>query len=317
MESRRVLITGASGFVGAHLVAGFRAAGWSVFAGMRRESDPWRMNILMGKALNVDTIELDFRNPEGFSAALGYVRPQVVINGAAYGVDSAHHDFSHAVVCNVQGPTLLMEAASAARVEYFIHLGTGYEYGEHPGPITEDAALRPSGLYAASKAAGSILALECAGALGSRLVLLRPFGLYGLLEGPHKLFPQLIRACRDGERVEFTPGDQVRDYIHVTDLVRVCLMAVENPQLPPVARFNIGSGTGCSLRQLGTRIAAIVGRRKGGLAWGARPYRQGEINSLVADPQAANVQLGWRPRVSLEEGIRGMLVCPEPARAQA
>ena len=315
MAGRRVLIIGASGFVGAHLVAGFRAVGWSVFAGMRRESDPWRMNTLMGKASDVDTIELDLRNPEGFPAALDRVRPQVVINGAAFGVDPAHHDFSHAVACNVQGPALLMEAASAAGVERFIHLGSGYEYGEHPGPITEDAALHPSGLYAASKAAGSILALERAGALGSRLVLLRPFGLYGPLEGPHKLFPQLIRACRDGERVDLTPGDQVRDYIHVTDLVRACLMAAENPRLSPVAQFNIGFGTGLSLRQLGARINAIVGRRDSRLVWGARPYRQGEINSLVADPQAARMQLEWRPRVSLEEGIRGMLVCREPGCA--
>ncbi len=317
MVVRRVLVTGASGFVGAHLAAGFHAAGWDVIAGVRQASDPWRLQALTGGAGDITTLAVDLRRPEEFVTMLDELRPRMVINCAAYGVNQAQQDTQQALTCNTQAPALLVEAAAGAGVERFIHLGTAYEYGDHHGPIAETTALEPQGLYAASKAAGALLALERAATLGLSLVVLRPFGVYGPLEGAHKLFPQLIRACSSGVPLDLTPGEQVRDYIYVDDLVRACLTISEAAGVSGGSVFNLGSGQGLSLRQLGSRIATVIGRGDQWLRWGNRHYRHRELQELVADTRKAEAQLGWSARIPFEEGIRRMLAFQHPERASA
>jgi len=317
MSVRRVLVTGASGFVGAHLTAGFHAAGWDVIAGMRRESDPWRLQTLTGGLETITRAEVDLREPDEFVRTLAELRPQMVINSAAYGVDQTQQDTRQSVICNTQAPALLVEAAASAGVERFIHLGTAYEYGDHHGPIAETTGLAPRGLYAASKAAGTLLAIERATTLDFPLVVLRVFGLYGPLEGAHKLFPQLIHACRCGVPLELTPGEQVRDYMYIDDLVRACQLIGEAPGMPDESLFNIGSGAGCSVRQFGGRIAAVVGRGDQWLGWGKRAYRPADHQELIADTRKAETRLGWSARIPFEEGIRRMLEFEDVERASA
>jgi len=317
MPDRRILITGASGFVGAHLAAGFHAAGWDVIAGMRQDSDPWRLQILTGRPGDITRAVVDLQQPDEFMTTLAELRPQVVINSAAYGVDQTQQDTLQSLMCNAQAPALLVEAAAGVGVERFIHLGTACEYGDHRGAIAETTTPAPRGLYAASKAAGSLLVRERAATLGLPIVVFRPFGLYGPLEGAHKLFPQLIHACRCGVPLDLTPGEQVRDYMYVDDLVRACLMIGDAPAMPVEPVFNLGSGAGLSVRQLGSRIAAVIGRGDQWLRWGKRQYRCGDPQELVADTRKIEAQLGWSAQIPIEEGILRMLAFQYPERVSA
>lgn len=317
MSARRVLVTGASGFVGAHLTAGFHAAGWDVLAGMRTASDPWRLHTLIDGLSAITRVDFELERADAFAPVLAGLRPDVVVHCAAYGVDQSRQDTARALACNAHAPARLVEAAAGAGVARFIHLGTACEYGDHRGPIAETTALRPRSLYAASKAAGSLLVLERAASLGLPLAVLRPFGLYGPLEGEHKLFPQLLHACRCGAPLDLSPGEQVRDYLHVQDLVRACVMAAEAPHLGSATVLNIGSGVGLSLRQIGRCVATLIGQGDRCLGWGRKPYRRGELMELVADAREAGTQLGWSAQIPLETGLRSMLAVGEPQRVSA
>ncbi len=311
MASQRVFITGASGFVGAHLCQGFARAGWQVLAGLRAGSDRSRLAALAGwiggspeeAGDGVVAVDFDLAEPERFTRLLFEWQPALVVHCAALGVDGACRDAAEAIDHNVRGTALLVEAAARVRVPRFVHLGSAHEYAGGDVPLREDAPMAPHGLYAASKAAGTLLALERAATLGLSLAVLRPFALYGPHENPAKLVPLLIEACLGRKPLDLSPGGQRRDYLYIDDFTRAVLALADLASFPSGQVFNIASGLGITLRELG----AAVTRECGGaqfLRWGERACRHGEPPGLIGDAAAFARLTGWHPGVTLEEGIR-------------
>jgi len=305
--ANKILITGASGFLGAHITRAFLDSGWSVYAGVRKSSDTWRLNRLINYSERLNLTTIDLLDPGTQSAALAEIMPQVVIHCAAYGVDYRQQDFDTAVNCNVTGTVLLVQAAAENRIERFIHVGTCYEYGDQMLPITEDTCLRPQGLYGSTKAAGTILSIEKAESSDLPLVVIRPFGMYGPLEGEHKFVPQVVRACLSEQIMNLTPGEQIRDYIYVADIVKACVLLAECDHFPSGEILNLGSGQPISMQSFGKTIAELIGQGGTCLQWGKLPYRKGEIMHIVADTQKTKQLLGWQATTSLSQGLQATI----------
>ncbi len=297
--SQGVLITGASGFLGAHVCNVMAKAGWRVHAALRPSSLTNRLTVLCPDArIELMNFEADAQVLVDRLAGLDVA---AIVHCAAYGVDFLHRDVAEALKFNVGVPVRLVEAAALARLARFVHVGTSSEYGPAPHAIDESTPLNPVGIYGSSKAAGLVIARERAMSLGLSFVAARTFGMYGPLEGSHKFVPQVMAAARAGKSLDLTAGEQIRDYTYVGDVARACeVMAGGTGQDGLIV--NLASGRPLSLRGLAEAAVSAIGGG-GGLNWGAKPYRPNEPMSVIGDASLAATVLDWSAKTNLSDGM--------------
>ncbi len=301
----KVLITGATGFLGHHVVTQFVEAGWHVRATGSGQSGLARLHETWGETPTVEIAGLNLVATQDLAPALEDALKgcNMVVHCAAYGVDYRQQDMEVALATNVMGSLRVLDAAARNSVERFVMVGTGFEYGAHDAPIAEDFELRPRGAYGVSKAAGTLAVLDAALNVDMQVAVVRPFGMYGPGEGAHKVVPQMISACRSGAPLDLSPGGQERDYVFVTDVVDALLCLAEIENFPNGEIINLASGRGISLRQLGGAVAEALGQSSPPYNWHATPYREDEIMSYVAEVEKAARLLQWRAATSLAQGI--------------
>lgn len=173
---------------------------------------------------------------------------------------------------------------------------TAAVYGEpRRVPISEDHPLEPITPYGRTKRACEDMLTD----LGCRLTVLRYFNAAGSDEDhvPEiHLIPKLVRSALTGEPMPiYGDGSAVRDFVHVDDLARAHLSALETPGI-----FNLGSGRGWTVREVAERVRRVTGRN---IQIEVHPPRPGDPKTLVADISRAKNHLGWEPRYSLDEMI--------------
>ena len=290
----RTLVTGAAGFVGARLVRSLLDGGEDVVALVRPGSRLWRLEDVLDR---VELLEVDVGALDARSAALRDVR--VVHHLAAAGVDPRDGDPGSILATNVLGTQATLEVARVLEVDRFVYCGSCFEYGSG-SRLREDAPLRPRSTYAASKAAGRLLAEAAAAAHGLPVVTLRPFTAYGPFEAAHRLVPSCILNALAGRPIELTAGEQRRDLVHVDDVATAFVAAARNPAA--VGRtLNVCSGEETRVRDVAATVLELVGG-EAELRLGALPQRPGETDALSGDPAAAEQVLGLRP-TPLREGL--------------
>lgn len=270
----RVLITGASGFLGGHLVRLASARAHEVIPTTRGARPP------------AGWAQLDLRAPDTLTRALDTHRPDVIIHAAAYGVDYRQQDVATALAINATGALALLEAAAEAGVSRFIHVGTSYEYGHSEAPLHEASAFAPLGVYGATKLAGALALEHRARELNVEVLITRVFGMFGPAEGDHKLVPQVVRACLTRAPLALGHGLATRDYMDVRD-VADWLLTLALPEhvarWPEDRRLCIGSGRAITIRAL----AEAVARELDGLEllrFDTRAARPDAQTRVVCDP---------------------------------
>lgn len=294
---RRALVTGAAGFLGAHVARALAAAGAQVSALVRPDTDVWRLAPMLDE---IDLVRSDVRalSDAALSGRLG--RHDVVYHLAAAGVDQRQQDPAAIVETNVGGTMAALEHASRVGAERFVYCGSCFEYGEATA-AREDRLPDPRNEYAASKSAGWLLAHAHGRRTGLDVVTLRPFTVYGPLEASQRLVPFVIARAVAGERIELTGGRQTRDWVYADDAAAAFVRAGVAEGIGG-GTFNVCTGVETSVRAL----VEIVVELTGGTAtpdFGARPYREPELWSLSGDPTAATDRLGWTAATPLREGL--------------
>lgn len=296
----RVLITGATGFLGSHLARALLQAGHEVVAAHRSASSRWRLRDVEAR---LRWVEMDLGEAPSIHAAVSGTRPEAVIHCAGYGMNYCEQSFEEGVACNILGTQHLVQASSQGDVRRFIHLGSCFEYGNKVVPVSEDEVVDPISMYGVTKAAATLLAMQQSRKLGLPTVVLRPFGIYGPADRGDKFIPQVISACLTRAAVELSEGEQVRDYVYVQDVVALHIQLLEADRFPTGQILNVAGGYPVPLR----RIGEIIGRALGfpeGLRWGARSYHRDEIKTLTAQTDKAKRLLGWSASTILEEGLK-------------
>ncbi|MBL8664631.1 MAG: NAD(P)-dependent oxidoreductase [Candidatus Odyssella sp.] len=303
------LVTGASGFLGRALVARLRGNGWRVAAaGRARSALPPAEHAL----------RLEAPDAAAIGRALAGARIDLVFHCAAYGVSPADRDPAAMFAANVAAPAAWAEAAAALGARAFVHVGSCAEYGTaaQGQPIREDAPLAARDPYGASKAAGAIWARARAAALALPFVWVRPFGIFGPGEAPHRLLPHLHARLRLGRRAALTPGAQMRDFLHVDDAA-AGLVAIGAAALAGLAgECNLCSGHAVSVRAFAEAAARAMRADMALLDFGAQDYRPGETPWMVGDPARLAAATGFRPALSLEDGIARTVAALDAATAR-
>jgi nucleoside-diphosphate-sugar epimerase len=304
-ESPAVLVTGVTGFIGSAVARRLLDAGARVYGLVRPHSARDRLSGLRG----LDILEVESFAVEQLRRVLAGRRIELVCHLAAYGVTPGDDDPEVMLDANVTLVGRLLTSLASHSIRRFIHTGSCSEYGIPTAgrPIAETEPLRPASLYGASKAASVMIGTALAARLGMPFVTLRLFGVFGAGESPHRLVPYLATRLRRGEEVDLTPGEQVRDVLYVDDVAEAFLSAATADILTPYEVYNVCSGCPVRVREIAELVADGLGTARQKLGFGRRPYRPDEPMWMVGDNARFVTATRWRPRTSVEQGIRRYL----------
>jgi len=282
----RVLITGASGFLGSALVHGLAAAGHEVVALLRSTSADHRLKPLAdGVALHRAA------DAAGAAKAVRETEPDAVIH-TAYSYGRHGESFAAVAEVNLGFGLAVADAAIAAGVPRFLNTDTVLD--------------RHANAYALSKKQFAEWGRWLAEQGRIRFCNLLLQHMYGPFDDASKFSTHVLRACRaNTEVLALTPGQQRRDFIHIDDVVAAYLCVLESPPESAWQEVEVGSGEAPTLESFVRLVHRLTGSRTR-LEFGAVPYRAGEALCCVADTTALR-DLGWQPRYTLENGLRQTL----------
>lgn len=303
----RIAVTGATGFLGRHLVPAALRAGHQVRALVRYGKAP---------PPGAEVVQGELGYPEALRELVR--RADAVIHLAAVGVQARGRDWHRMTAVNVAAPLALAEACAEAKVGRLVTVGTCLEYRGHGrlpdsrGPegalCTEDDPLESDEPYGASKAAGGLLLRSHCRGLGLPCWYLRCAPVYGPGDDPQKVLPAAVRAALEGQPFKTTRGEQVREWLHVEDFVAALLAAAATEPPGGGEVINVGTGVETRLLDVVTRVFALAGADTSLIQAGAYPYRRGEAHRLVMTTEhARRVLPAWAPRVGLEAGLKRLV----------
>jgi len=298
-----VLITGATGFVGANLTRRLLQDGHEVHLLVRQGYRAWRIEAI---CTEVQLHEVDFTDEEVLTHVVGNIRPDWIFHLAAHGAYPSQTDLQQMVQTNIMGTINLVEACLRTGFEAFVNTGSSSEYGFKDYAPSETEWLEPNSHYAVTKASATLYCCYTAQSRGVHIPTLRLYSVYGPYEEPTRLMPTLIIRGLKGELPPLVNPDVAHDYVYVEDVIEAYLLSATQPNQKLGAVYNVGTGVQTSLRQA-VDIARRVMNIRVEPVWETMSNRKWDINVWVADNQKIRAELGWQPRHTFEQGFRLML----------
>ncbi len=298
----RLIVTGAAGFIGAHVVRAALGRNDKVLAVLRSGTASTRLTAFAGQ---IETAAPDLHNRDEVTRAIARFQPDALVHLAWY---ARPGDYLHSPenLTSLQASLRLLEAALAAGCRRIVGVGTCLEYAESAEPREESDPTDPRSLYASCKLASWLIGRARARQQGADLVWARLFHVYGPGEHPARLIPSAAATLRAGRAFGASPGLQVRDPIHVADVATALLSLADRGEAGP---YNVCLGRPASLRHTLETVAAIAGGTEL-LQFGVRGYAPDEDMFLVGNPMRLRA-LGWQPRFEdLRAGLEDALSAP-------
>jgi NAD dependent epimerase/dehydratase len=308
MTGERVLVTGAGGFIGSHLVEALVREGCAVRAFVRYNSE--------GRVGNLELLEPDTR--EAVEVYYGDLRDREAVHKGMAGVEAVFHlgavvsvpySYQHpeeTTAVNVGGALNVLTAARDLGVGRVVVTSTSEVYGTaRYVPIDEGHPIQPQSPYAASKAGADGLAVSFHRTYGLPVAIVRPFNTYGPRQSARAVVPTIISQALTRPVVELGALHPERDLTFVDDTVAGFFCAWHAGEEAWGAPINLGTGEGVSIGDLARRVIELVGRPVELRSTAERMRPEGsEVLALISDNSRARTLLGWEPTVSLEEGLR-------------
>ncbi|HEY5798768.1 MAG TPA: NAD(P)-dependent oxidoreductase, partial [Burkholderiaceae bacterium] len=285
MTALRVLVTGATGYIGARLLSHLRARGAHVTALGRRP------------AKDVENIVVDDFDKAKLAMLLTGYRCDAVLHLAAAGIKPDDRDANRLIAMNSVLPATIAALAAQCGARAMVVAGSCAEYeAQHATEaLNEDAPLCTTKLYGATKAAGTLLALARAADLQLPLAVIRLFNIYGPGEAPHRLLPSLVTRLAKGEAVPLSAGTQQRDFVHVDDACTALLAAMDAllDGSMPSGVYNGCTGQSHTVADFARQTARVMQADEALLQFGALPMRPDDSACLVGDGARLRAACGW------------------------
>lgn len=294
-----ILVTGASGFIGANLFRTIAALRSDVFAAVRRARN-WRLADIGDDKL----VAVDLNDVAATKNLIAGLHPQTIFDCVAYGAYSFEEDGALIYQTNFQSIVNLVGLLQGQPFAAFIHAGSSSEYGTNCAAPAEESVCEPNSHYAVSKVAVSNYLRYMGKEKGFPCANLRLYAVYGPYEDTSRLIPTLLRKAVNGELPPFVDPRTSRDFIHVDDVSAAFIRAATSMQ-PSVygESFNIGTGIKTTIAELAATTASafnVAAEPK----FGTMEGRAWDLAEWYADPRKAINRLGWKPVITLEEGLR-------------
>jgi len=299
-----VLVTGAGGFIGSHLVERLVALGARTRALVRYNSaQSWGWIDHIPVKSDVDVVLGDIRDTDSLRQVVRGV-DTVFHLAALIGIPYSYYSPVSYVKTNVEGTLNLLQAALEAGVGLLVHTSTSEVYGTaRYVPIDEDHPLQGQSPYSASKIGADKLAESFHLSFQLPVATIRPFNTFGSRQSARAIIPTIITQALTQSKIRLGDLKPTRDFSHVEDTVEGFIRIAECPQA--VGRtINVGSGREVSIGDLATTILSLLGKSIP-VVHDKERVRPGksEVQRLCADIQKAHEILNWQPKHTLEDGL--------------
>jgi len=307
LSKRRVLITGAGGFIGSHLCELCISEGAHVRAFVHYNSrSDWGMieDLEKTKLRKIEVVAGDLRDAEAVRRAVRGCK--IVFHlGALIGIPYSYANPADVVSTNVLGTMNVLQASLEFGVERVIQTSTSEVYGTARYiPMDEDHPLNPQSPYAASKVGSDKLAESFYKTYRLPVTILRPFNTYGPRQSPRAVIPTIITQALESNRIRLGSLGPSRDLTFVTDTARGFVAAALSPVCEGKT-VQLGSQAETSVAELVDLVGKILKKKLVAVSETERKRPKGsEVDRLFASNRRAAELIGWHPRVPLAKGLK-------------
>jgi nucleoside-diphosphate-sugar epimerase len=266
-----------------------------IYGVVRERSNLWRIEDIQS---SLKLVQADLCDAEALEALMSSVKPDVCLHLAWFAEPGVYVN-SMQNLDMLTASLRLSALAARAGCKYFMGVGTCFEYDLNYGYLSESTPVKPQSLYAGSKLAFKSVLDQIGRTTGLETAWVRLFYQYGAYEDKRRVVPAVITSLLSNQKQKLTRGEQIRDYLHVED-VASAITAIFRKRL--TGEVNIGSGIPITIRDLTTKIGALLDRTEL-LEYGAIPYNPDDPRFVCANNRHLVEQTGWKPRFELEEGL--------------
>ena len=299
---KKVLITGATGFIGKNFINSLRDK-FEIYALLLNENEkkiiPQIEYILWEIFFNKDEeiITLSGKKVEKIDS---------VIHLASYGVNPKDNDIDKMIESNIGLTKNLILNLERVSCKNIIFTGSGFEYGDKGKmKLRENMELNPFSLYGTTKVSSFLIGKKLCEILGINYINLRLFNIFGEHEGDNRLIPQIIKNYLSGNKLNLTEGKQIRDYLYIKDIIEVYEMIIEK-NIYNNETYNVCSSEEITIKEFIVKVAKIIGIDEESLNFGAIPTRKEEAMYIVGDNSKLKKDFNWNKKYSYEVGIKNM-----------
>lgn len=300
LEGKRVLVTGASGFIGSMLARRLLQEKAKVHILAIPQANKWRIRDILPK---VHLYYADLQNRQSLDKLVFAVKPEIIFHLAAYGVYASQKERDTIFNINFLGTKNLLEACNALNYKLFVNTGSIFEYGIKKYPLKETDTLTPITDYGISKAAATLYCRAAAFRENKPIVTLRLSTPYGYYEELPRLIPSVILSYLNGQRPQVTSPKFVRDFLFIEDAVEAYIKTVTHSEHAKGEIFNIGYAKQYTIGKVVEKIAALIDSNIKP-KWGNTPHYRIESDMWQTDISKAKRLLNWQPKYNLDEGLK-------------
>ena len=293
-----ILITGATGFVGANLLRYFVSRNIKVNILIRKSSNLWRIKDILHKT---NFYYIDLNENIKLAKKIKKIKPKTIFHLAAHGAYSSQNDMNKIKSTVLDGTINLLKECSNYKFNSLINTGSSSEYGFKDKKMKESDLLIPNSYYSLFKGAATMFCQYMSLQKNLPITTIRPFHVYGPYEEPTRLIPTLCKRIIENKKIKLVSPDISRDLIYIDDVINFYILIAKNNKLRGEI-FNLGYGKKITIKDIYDYLKTITNYKISN-KWSTMKNRSWDQKVWFSDMSHVKKKLGWSPKYNFKKGL--------------